>query len=326
MPKKKNGAENARPVVPDKPAWAPNGHAKPPSWAAQHPGPTQADLLLFAEWPDLGEYDSLDTYPGASARRSLHRPQVLLLTALTGAVGLLCAAVIAMLPEEADAPSRELRKDSSAPAPADLIEPSFSGSPAGATPTTPPKGKGTDWLAESVAGVAGPSPVPEQTAAARKPPPKPTTAAPSKAPSASRRHSVQSINYPGRYWRMVDNRGRLDQIGSGDSAETKSEASFTLVAGLADSRCHSFAVSGGRYLRNQSFSLVADADDGSATFDKDATFCPQRAGYGDTIRLESYNHRGRFIRHRNFRLQLDPYEYSHLYMADTTFRFVKAWG
>ncbi|AXG82680.1 hypothetical protein DVK44_17450 [Streptomyces paludis] len=41
------------------------------------------------------------------------------------------------------------------------------------------------------------------------------------------------------------------------------------------------------------------------------------------MKLESYNHRGRFIRHRNFQLWLDSYQNSNLYQADTTFRMVK---
>lgn len=42
--------------------------------------------------------------------------------------------------------------------------------------------------------------------------------------------------------------------------------------------------------------------------------------------LESVNYPGRYLRHRNFRLHLDPYDNSKLYRADSAFRVVKGWG
>jgi len=38
--------------------------------------------------------------------------------------------------------------------------------------------------------------------------------------------------------------------------------------------------------------------------------------------LESVNYPGRFLRHRNFQLRLDPCENSTLYRADSAFRMV----
>ncbi|MEE1799925.1 AbfB domain-containing protein [Streptomyces sp. JV176] len=137
---------------------------------------------------------------------------------------------------------------------------------------------------------------------------KPTTA-------PTRKAALQAVNYPDRYWHVRGNGlGYLDPV-------SRSEAAFTVKAGLADAKCYSFTLSNGRYLRHAQFRLRADSDDGSGTFRKDATFCPRTVGNG-TIMLESVNYPGRFVRHRDFQLFLDPYQHSGLYRADTAFRMV----
>ncbi|MFJ8052389.1 AbfB domain-containing protein [Streptomyces luteogriseus] len=168
------------------------------------------------------------------------------------------------------------------------------------------------------ASSASPSPKPEKKA------PKPPKASPdpSKHPKPPSSHgiSIRSVNFPDRYWRVRDGYVRLDQIGSGP--EQREDATFQRVAGLADSSCYSFTTADGRYLRHRSFVLVANTNDGSSLFRKDATFCPHYWSASGTLTLESINYPGRFLRHRNFQLRLDPYENSHLYHADTSFQMV----
>ncbi|MEV7870367.1 AbfB domain-containing protein [Streptomyces sp. NPDC088124] len=132
--------------------------------------------------------------------------------------------------------------------------------------------------------------------------------------SPDRTAAMQAVNYPDRYWYIRGNGvGYLDRVSRGAAA-------FTVKEGLTDSNCYSFALSNGRYLRHSNFRLRADSDTGG-TFRKDATFCPRSVGNG-TIMLESVNYPGRFIRHRDFQLWLDPYQNSGLYRADTAFRMV----
>jgi hypothetical protein len=38
--------------------------------------------------------------------------------------------------------------------------------------------------------------------------------------------------------------------------------------------------------------------------------------------LESVNYPGRFLRHRDFQLRLEPYQHDGLYRADSLFRLV----
>lgn len=178
---------------------------------------------------------------------------------------------------------------------------------------------------------AEPPPSPSTSASSAFPSPKPgkkapkppkASPAPSKHPKPPSTHgiSIRSVNFPDHYWRVRDGYVRLDQIGSGP--EQREDATFQRVAGLADSSCYSFTTADGRYLRHRSFVLVANTNDGSSLFGKDATFCPRYWSASGTLTLESVNYPGRFLRHRNFQLRLDPYENSHLYHSDSSFQMV----
>ncbi|MFD7242735.1 AbfB domain-containing protein [Streptomyces massasporeus] len=178
---------------------------------------------------------------------------------------------------------------------------------------------------------AEPSPTPSTGASSASPSPKPgkkapkppkTSATPSKQPKppATQGISIRSVNFPDRYWRVRDGYVRLDQIGSGP--EQREDATFQRVAGLSDSSCYSFTTADGRYLRHRSFVLVANTNDGSSLFRKDATFCPRVWSRSGTLTLESVNYPGRFLRHRNFQLRLDPFENGHQFYADASFQIV----
>ncbi|MGJ5750696.1 AbfB domain-containing protein [Streptomyces puniciscabiei] len=154
------------------------------------------------------------------------------------------------------------------------------------------------------------------------PTPSPSKSAPghgvSPAPTTTRR-SVRSVNYPDRYWHVSGDYVKLDPVNSPDARRA---ATFTLVKGLADARCYSFATAGGGYLRHRNFLLRAEPDDGTALFRQDATFCPRRSSFTGATMLESVDYPGRFLRHQNFQLKLDPYQNTDLYRADSAFRLV----
>ncbi|MFJ5102332.1 AbfB domain-containing protein [Streptomyces sp. NPDC088554] len=134
-------------------------------------------------------------------------------------------------------------------------------------------------------------------------------------PATSRQRAVQSINYPDRYWNVRDGLGYLDRVNRGS-------ALYTVIDGLADSDCYSFSLGNGRYLRHYNFRIRADSDNGSAIFEQDATFCPRENPYSGTVMLESKNFPGRYIRHRDYQLWVDPFKYSQEYLADSSFRLV----
>jgi hypothetical protein len=72
-------------------------------------------------------------------------------------------------------------------------------------------------------------------------------------------------------------------------------------AGLANSSCRSFESknTAGNYLRHQNFQLFLHANDGSALFASDATFCSQAGQNGQGNSFASSNYPTRYIRHYN---------------------------
>lgn len=140
-----------------------------------------------------------------------------------------------------------------------------------------------------------------------------------KPPAATAWRSLRSVNYPERYWHVSDGYVKLDAV---QGPESREDSTFKQVKGLADPSCYSFLTSDGRYLRHRSFVLVANTNDGSSLFRKDATFCPHYWPPSGTLSLESVNYPGRFLRHRDFQIRLDPYESSHQYHSDASFQMV----
>jgi hypothetical protein len=128
-------------------------------------------------------------------------------------------------------------------------------------------------------------------------------------------YSLRSVNYPDRYVRVRDGLGYLDRVSGG----AQQQASFSIVAGLADASCVSFRTSGGRYLRHYRFRIHAADADGSRQFREDATFCRRKGAVKGSVSYESYNYPGRYLRHRDFQLWVDPYQNTRLFQADSSF-------
>ncbi|NGO43391.1 AbfB domain-containing protein [Streptomyces ureilyticus] len=301
---------------PDQPAPEPKGAQGRPPRAAAHtadpqlPAPAEAPPKVWETGEDLDG----GRIPGT---RRLYLAGVLAAAVLASTV-----TAIAILDQTEDKESQEPQTTSAAqPVVPDLT-------PEG--PTTEPSGK---------SGLASPQPSPEDAASDSKddsseerqrgsepikaPPKPPASSKAPKPPASTSLKSVQAVNYPDRYWHFSDGTGRLDQVSSGSSAETRQNSSFTLVPGLADSGCVSFSTGDGGYVRHRNFQLRTDRHDGSELFKKDATFCPRPSSYSGAVMLEAVNFPGSFVRHRNFQLRLERYEHSGLYRADSAFRLVK---
>jgi hypothetical protein len=127
--------------------------------------------------------------------------------------------------------------------------------------------------------------------------------------------SFQSVGSSGAYLVARDDGfAYVDQVsGSG------SEATFTVVAGLADADCYSFVASNGDYLRHRNFRARVATSDGSTLFEQDATFCPRPGSKSGSVSLEAYNYPGDFLRARGTELWLDPHEDSADYAAESSF-------
>ncbi|MCF0081997.1 AbfB domain-containing protein [Streptomyces lomondensis] len=229
-----------------------------------------------------------------------------------------CVTAITVLENESGEPAPQAAEPTTlgSSAPGGLISfatPSKSGSP------TPDADRGRPSPTPTTSAPTSAAPTPKPQEKAPKPPASEKPSKPSKPP-ASDGTSIRSVNYPDRHWRVRDGYVRLDQIGSGP--EQREDATFRRVAGLADPSCYSFRTADGRYLRHRSFVLVANTNDGSSLFRKDATFCPHYWSPSGTLSLESVNYPGRFLRHRDFQIRLDPYENSHRYHSDASFQMV----
>ncbi|MEU2332129.1 AbfB domain-containing protein [Streptomyces sp. NPDC013172] len=131
--------------------------------------------------------------------------------------------------------------------------------------------------------------------------------------------SVRSVNYPDRYWHVSGSYVKLDQP---RGSESRQDSTFSLVKGLANSSCYSFATHDGLYLRHQNFVLRAERNDGSGLFQQDATFCPQRTGFSNDVLFQSVNYPNYALRHKNFQLYLDPYGYNTANRQDFYFDLV----
>jgi len=88
-------------------------------------------------------------------------------------------------------------------------------------------------------------------------------------------------------------------VTSSNTSAVRLSASWTVVAGLANSACVSFESrdTSGSYIRHSSFALLVNANDGTEQFKEDATFCPQTGlnGQGNSIRAWGYP--TRYFRH-----------------------------
>ncbi|GGN76351.1 glycoside hydrolase [Actinoplanes lobatus] len=110
---------------------------------------------------------------------------------------------------------------------------------------------------------------------------------------------VTTWGFTDRYLRHADSLGWTEPVTAGSSTLLKADATFTLRHGLADPSCYTFESVNfpGQYLRHASSRIRLAANDGSALFAGDATFCA-RPGLGGTgVTFESINFPGSFLRH-----------------------------
>jgi len=131
--------------------------------------------------------------------------------------------------------------------------------------------------------------------------------------------SFQSANYTTRYWQEQSSLLNLPVVSSSSSSAEKQASTFTVVAGLADANGYSFRDAAGNYLRHWDFRGRFDANDGTTTFTKDATFVARTGTSSGSVRFESYNYPGYYLRHYNYQLRVDPADGTDLFRQDSSF-------
>ncbi|MEU7827201.1 sigma-70 family RNA polymerase sigma factor [Catellatospora sp. NPDC049133] len=164
-----------------------------------------------------------------------------------------------------------------------------------------------------------PSPSPRRAA------PSPSPVAPSPARSPARQlavgpASLEAGDGTGLYVTTTAALGVLAPLSGASSASARQQATFQVVAGIADPKCFSFRSPDGRYLRHSSWRVRLHADDGTALFKGDATFCVRPGSSAATILLESSNYPGWFLHRRGTELWVDQSDGSAGFRAESSFR------
>jgi hypothetical protein len=138
--------------------------------------------------------------------------------------------------------------------------------------------------------------------------------------------SLRSVNYPARSIRHQDFLGFLHEVSASSDAQTRQDATFTIVQGLAAPNGYSLRAANGQYLRHFDYRVRLAADDGTAGFKADATFYARPGAASGSVRLESGNFPGRYLRHRDFELWVDAYDGTAGFRDDSSFTAVTAWA
>lgn len=131
-----------------------------------------------------------------------------------------------------------------------------------------------------------------------------------------------------QYLRHRDGLGFTSQVNGGSDEVTKQDAEFALRSGLADATCYSFESRNypGQYLRHADYRIRIAANDGSALFAQDATFCARTGHTAAGTSFESKNFPGRFIRRINGEVYIssnggpNPWDSTTSWADDTTWR------
>lgn len=71
--------------------------------------------------------------------------------------------------------------------------------------------------------------------------------------------SLESVNQPGRYVRHLSSTGQITPVTAGSDSQTKRDATFTVVNGLASPACYSFQTKSGVFLRHRGYRLRVEA-------------------------------------------------------------------
>ncbi|GAA1862531.1 family 43 glycosylhydrolase [Myceligenerans crystallogenes] len=132
---------------------------------------------------------------------------------------------------------------------------------------------------------------------------------------------MQSYNFPDRYVRHADFGVRIDA-----NVSPALDGQFRVVSGLANGGAGYVSFESvnypGHYLRHEGYVLKLAPNNGSATFQADATF-RQVAGLANSswASFQSYNFPDRYLRHADYALRIDPIG-TDVARQDATFRLV----
>ncbi|WNG30153.1 beta-galactosidase [Cystobacter fuscus] len=139
---------------------------------------------------------------------------------------------------------------------------------------------------------------------------------------------VMTPGYTNRYLRHSDSLGYTEVVDSASTGTLKQDATYKIVAGLADASCYSFEPRNfpGSYLRHFNSRIRRDPRDGTALFDQDATFCARAALDGSqAVSFESKNKPGFYLRHRGGEVWVEALENTTGFRQDASWGIASPW-
>ncbi|MFI0924983.1 sigma-70 family RNA polymerase sigma factor [Streptomyces sp. NPDC021012] len=227
-----------------------------------------------------------------------------LVSLATGAVLIAGTATYAAWPEPAPrAPSATATAAPTVGAPAPL--PSRTTASAGPSPASP---------SPVIPASASPSPVIPPSVS---PSPVGPSAVAGTVPLGAQ--SLESADSPGLFVTYAGDFAALGSVAASSGAQARQRVTFTVVGGLADTGCVTFRAADGRYLRHQYLRLRLSADDGSALFREDATFCPRPGAVAGSVTLHAHNYPGTVLRHRDGGIWLDGSDGTRAFAGQASF-------
>jgi hypothetical protein len=116
-------------------------------------------------------------------------------------------------------------------------------------------------------------------------------------------------------------------VNTGSTSITKTDATWLVRAGLSDRSCVSFesANEPGDFLRNSAFQARLQANDGTAQFARDATFCPQAGHNGQGYSFRSAGSPDTYLRQFNGTVYLSSDGGSYAWDTDTFWADDTSW-
>ncbi|MEW2119352.1 sigma-70 family RNA polymerase sigma factor [Streptomyces sp. NPDC005474] len=166
---------------------------------------------------------------------------------------------------------------------------------------------------------AAPTPTASRTPApaSAKPSPVSPSAVTGAVPLGAR--SLESADDPAFYLTYAGDFATLGRVSAHSDARTRQRVTFTVVRGLADTRCVTFRAADGRYLRHRDLRLRLSTDDGSPLFREDATFCPRPGMVAGSVTLHAHNYPGSVLRHRDGGIWLDGFDGTRAFAGQASF-------
>ncbi|MET9438389.1 sigma-70 family RNA polymerase sigma factor [Streptomyces sp. NPDC006551] len=172
--------------------------------------------------------------------------------------------------------------------------------------------------------VGTPTPIPSRTTTSDKPSPVSPSASAGTVPLGAR--SLESVDQPGLFVTYAGDFAALGRVSASSSAQARQRVTFTVIEGLADTRCVTFRAADGRYLRHHYLRLRLSANDGSALFREDATFCPRPGAVAGSVTLHAHNYPGSVIRHRDGGIWLDGSDGTRTFAGQASFILRRSWA